>query len=643
MQTAGEKPYGFAGYTLDLRQRCLRSGDREIELRPKSLALLCHLVENAGRLVPKDELVKELWPNVIVTDESLARCVSDVRLALDDGERRIIKTVPGQGYLLAAPVSKLEPRAVAPSPDQEPDAAKPPLAERRPLTSRTVFSVVALLSIMIVAGGLWRLQQQPPPADALVAAVPPSAALARLATQTAPRMSIVVLPFANLSSDPALDYFADGFTENLTTDLSRISGSFVIARATAYTYKSKALSVKEIASQLGVRYVLEGGVQKQGDHVRVNAQLIDGETGAHLWAERYERDGSNLLQVQDEITHQIANALNLNLIQSESDRSWRDHPTNADSIDLTLRADALYFAPLAAKSNADARLLYERAVELDPKNVNALLGLGWTYLDDIIEGRATGAAPSDALKRADDAATRALSVHPRSAGAYHLKSEVLGYTTSDDYRGEIVQAIAAAEVALEIDPNRPQTLNWLGRLYAKAGHPERTPALAERSIRLSPHSPFMSSFLYTLGMAQLQMGLNDEAIDTFQRSVLLAPRQIISWGGLTGAFIAAGRDVEAQRALIKWREVAASEGGYKMDYSPDRDVLYARMELALLRLGRWPYSISLWIAQTDPGSNLSRALLKFQVDEKLPRTGQPDEATLARIGISSQQSASLSK
>jgi hypothetical protein len=153
----------------------------------------------------------------------------------------------------------------------------------------------------------------------------------------------------------------------------------------------------------------------------------------------------------------------------------------------------------------------------------------------------------------------------------------------------------------------------------------------------------MSSYLYTLGMAQLQMGHNDDAINTFQKSILLAPRKTISWGGLTGAFLAAERDVEAKRALVKWRETLASEGHYNLDYSADKDVSYIRVQLALLRLARWPYSINPWIIEGAPGSKLSRALVKFQADEKLPQTGQPDEATLARLGITSQASASASK
>jgi TolB-like protein/DNA-binding winged helix-turn-helix (wHTH) protein/Tfp pilus assembly protein PilF len=633
----------------------LRAGEREIELRPKCFALLRYLVENAGRSVPKGELVQAIWPNVIVTDDSLTRSVCDVRLALNDGEQRIIKTVPRRGYLFAAAVSRIEPPVLAPSQVRESEgvALHPPEYRRLRGTVMVMSATLALASVTIGAGAFLWLRSpvvapsqagvstaiNKPPPVAVATDVAPSAALSKLSTQTAPRMSVVVLPFTNLSGDPSLEYFADGFTENMTAELSRISGSLVIARTTANTYKGKVLSAKEIAKELNVRYVLEGGVQKAGNHVRVNAQLIDGETDAHLWAEKYDRDSADLLQIQDEITKQIAHELGDILVTAESERSWRDHPTDPDSLDLTLRADAMLPWP-TAKSAEDARRLYERAVELNPNNVDALTGLAETYVTEVSEDWVTGSgAVSEALKRADDAATRALSINPRSATAYEIKSHIFAYRTEDDYRGEIAQAIAAAETALDINANRPQTLAWLARLYAKAGHPERTAALVEQAARLDPARAKSGRYLYALGIAQLQMGQNDEAIDTFQRSVLLTPNSLLSWGGLTAAFIGAGREVEARRALVKWREAAASQASYKADYSPDSDVLYVRMQLALLRLGRWPYAMDL----STPGNrSFPRALLKFQADEKLPQTGQPDEATLARLGISSQVTASAS-
>jgi class 3 adenylate cyclase/TolB-like protein/Tfp pilus assembly protein PilF len=515
-----------------------------------------------------------------------------------------------------------------------------PVVGRRRIASIPVIAGAAVASLVLIAGGLWwsRLSDLASARTPAALEVPPSAALARLAQQSAPRMSIVVLPFTNLSGDPALEYFADGFTESLTSEISHIRGSFVIARASAFTYKGKVVGEKQIARELAVRYVVEGCIQKIGNHIRVNAELIDGETGAHLWAERYDRDSAaDLLQIQEEITRQIANALGNTLVMVEGDRSWRDSRTDPDSVDLTLRADALLFgrASLSAKSNADARQLYESAVGLDPQNANALIGLAWTYVSEVENGWLAGDAQDEAINGANDLVLRALSINPRSASAYTLKSYILAYMTQDDYRGEIVQAIAAAETALEINPNLPNTLYWLGRLYSKAGHPERTPALVEEANRLNP----ARANQFAIGMAQLQTGHNDEAIDSFQRALLQRPNNLGAWGGLTGAFIAAGRDIEARRALSKWREAVRSEGGYNLDYSPDRDVLYVRVQLALLRLGRWPYAISL-LAQMP---RFSRVLLKFQADEKLPQTGELDEATLARLGITSPESGSASK
>jgi TolB-like protein len=213
--------FTFEGYTLDLTRGCLRAASGEIKLRPKCFELLHYLVENLGRLVVKDELAQAVWPNVIVSDDSLAQCISDIRNALNDVERRIIKTIPRQGYLFAAPVS---------------------ISAIEDTSHSPVFAP--------------------------------------------PRLSIVVLPFANLSGYPDQEYFADGVTDDLTTDLSRISGSFVIARSTAFTFKSRPVDVKQIGRELGVRYVLEGSVQRAGDQVRMNVQLIDAEGGAHVWAER---------------------------------------------------------------------------------------------------------------------------------------------------------------------------------------------------------------------------------------------------------------------------------------------------------------------------------------------------------------------
>ena len=201
----------------------------------------------------------------------------------------------------------------------------------------------------------------------------------------AARLSLVVLPFANLSNDPAQDYFADGITENLTTELSRLHNSFVIARNTAFTFKGKNLDAKAIGKELGVRYVLEGSVQRDANRVRVNAQLIDAESGAHLWADRFEEDVADLFKLQDAVVARLAGTLQIELVNAEAQRSLHDRPRNPDAIDLTMRGLALLNQSYTKANRFGARDLFEQALNLDPTNADALAGaasveLGGLYL-----------------------------------------------------------------------------------------------------------------------------------------------------------------------------------------------------------------------------------------------------------------------
>ena len=205
----------------------------------------------------------------------------------------------------------------------------------------------------------------------------------------AAHLSIVVLPFTNLSGDPSQDYFADGITENLTTDLSRIRNSFVIARNTAFTFKGKNVGSKEISKELGVRYVLEGSVQRDQNRVRVNAQLIDGETGAHLWADRFEEGITDLFKLQDEVVARLANSLGYELTKAEAQRST--HSTNPDAIDLTMRGWTVFWHPPTKENTASARDYFERAIKIDPQNAEAMVGLAYARIRATFYGWSTGA------------------------------------------------------------------------------------------------------------------------------------------------------------------------------------------------------------------------------------------------------------
>jgi TolB-like protein/class 3 adenylate cyclase/tetratricopeptide (TPR) repeat protein len=442
-------------------------------------------------------------------------------------------------------------------------------------------------------------------------------------SQSSPRLSIVVLPFVNLSSDPEQEYFSDGITEDLTTDLSRIPGSFVIARNTAFTYKGKAIDAKRIGRGLGVRYVLEGSVRRSGGQIRINTQLIDVETGAHLWAERFDCGSGDLFQVQDEVTRRIASGLGVELIEAESERAIRERPSNPDAVDLTMQARALANKPPSPDQNARIRILCERALDLDPKNVDALVELAWDY---IVGSQQIWTTPtSEAIPRAMGAVNHALTVDPRNARAFLVKSHAFAYKDQLDYRGQIDEALDAAETAIALDPNLAAAYAWLGRLYAKAGYPERTSTFVEQAMRLSPRDSDKGSWLYISGTSLLQMGDYDQAITTFRRSLVANPSLAISWCNLSAAYLGAGREGDARDALAEARRVTTRP--LPCDVEEQLDAV--RVQLALLRNGLWPYTVG----GSLNSKRVCEALRAFQHHENLPETGVLDEITRARLGV----------
>jgi TolB-like protein len=375
-QAANADVFHFEGYTLDLRRGYLHAGDRDIEMRPKSFEILRYLVENAGRLVPKDELIKAVWPNVTVADESLTRCISDVRLALGDADQRIIKTLQRRGYLFAAPVSTpvasvSRPAGLASGPQK--------------------FSLGA------------REEAEP---------------------RLIPPLSVVVLPFVNFGGDSAQDYLADVLTEGLTAYLSRIRNSFVIARTTAFTYKGKSVDVKQIGRELGVRYVLEGSVQQSATRVRVNARLIDTNTSGHLWADQFDSDRADLLQMQDAIVTRLARALEIELASVEAARISRAPPTRLDAEDFALRGEAIFLAYGVYRDEAEAGFeLCERSLEIDPDNVRALSILAEKFATRVTTKQSIDREAD--IRRADGLVSRALTIDPNSYHAHQANSRLL--------------------------------------------------------------------------------------------------------------------------------------------------------------------------------------------------------------------------
>jgi TolB-like protein/class 3 adenylate cyclase/Flp pilus assembly protein TadD len=326
---------------------------------------------------------------------------------------------------------------------------------------------------------------------------------------SAPRLSMVVLPFANIGGDPEQDYFVDGVTESLTTDLSRINGSFVIGRHTAFTFKGKAVDLKQIGRELNVRYVLEGSVQRGGNRLRVNVQLIDAETGKHLWAERFDKPVADLFDMQDEIVSRLANTLNTQLVEAEARRAERSlHP---DAMDLIFQGMACLNKGRTSEYLAQSRSFFERALALDPKNVEALVGLA--VVDAAAVGMALTVERAARLAAAETAVIKALSLAPQHASAHWLLGNIKMFTN------RAAQGIAECEQALALDRNLANAHAYIGRAKYLLGRGEETEAHVQEALRLSPRDTEAFVWMMFAGFAKLQLGADQEAVARFRRSV----------------------------------------------------------------------------------------------------------------------------
>ena len=289
--------------------------------------------------------------------------------------------------------------------------------------------------------------------------------------------SVAVLPFVNMSRDSDQEYFSDGITEDLITDLSKISGLFVIARNSVFTYKGKAVKVQEVSRDLGVRYVLEGSVRKSGERVRITAQLIDASTGGHLWAERYNRDLKDIFAVQDEVTQQIISALQVKVEKVEQERALRKETANLNAFDYNLRG-WWYYHRFTRDANDNAREMFEKAIGLDPEFAIAYAGLGFTYYE---EWANQWSQDPQTLEQAFELAKSAIALNDSLPEAHRILGDVYLY------KRQYGQAIAERKKAVALDSNNADGLAGLGEVMVYNGQIEDGIALIKKGIRLNPH------------------------------------------------------------------------------------------------------------------------------------------------------------
>jgi TolB-like protein/Flp pilus assembly protein TadD len=353
-----------------------------------------------------------------------------------------------------------------------------------------------------------------------------------------PRLSIVVLPFANFSGDPEQDYFVDGVTESLTTDLSRISGSFVIGRHTAFTYKDKVVDLKQIGRELNVRYVLEGSVQRTDNRIRVNVQLIDAETGSHLWAERFYKPMADLFDMQDEIVSRLASTLNAQLIAAEAKRAARVlHP---DAIDFYFQGMARWNTYWTTSNMVQARSFFERALELDPDHVEALVGIAAVDAASVTLFLADN--NSERLAAAETALIKALSLAPQ----HPLAHMFLGIVQMSS--GRTVEGVAECEHALALNGNLADVHATLGGGKLFVGRAAETEAHITEALRLSPRDEAVPRWMSYVGMAKLHLADDAKAAEWLHRCLRASPNYPLAKFLLAAALALLGNLDDARKA-----------------------------------------------------------------------------------------------
>lgn len=499
MPAAGR--YAFAGFELDAAQRTLKRGATPVELRPRSFDVLAYLLGAGARVVGKDELLQALWPGVVVTEESLTRCVSDIRHALGDDGQQIIKTLPRRGYMLAAPVSTAD-GAVAPPP--------PRMAR---LGLRGWWLVAALAAVAALSW--WALDRR----DAAPAAPP--------------RLSIVVLPLQVRGADRAQEDLAAVLTDEITSDLSRIRESFVIGRGSAESYRGKVVDAREVGRELGVRYVLEGSLARVGDTVRLALRLVDAQTARVLWSEAIDGRIDDLAALHAAVTGRVARSLETGLVQAEADRLARRRPVDLGAQDLVVQAWAAMTRPHTPEAVAAARAQLERALVLDPESASGWMWLATTYMDDV--GRRSlhlrGASREEWLQRASRAAERAYALAPHDVRVLTQRGRVLSYL------GRSEEALVALQRALERDRNHVGAWNSLCYANVTLARNREGIAACEEAIRLSPRDRGLGGFTIVVAAAHLYEGNDREALAWARRAIDADPRFSVphSWAAAAAA------------------------------------------------------------------------------------------------------------
>jgi TolB-like protein/Tfp pilus assembly protein PilF len=482
----------FLDHILDVDRRELRRGGEAVAVEPQVFDLLIYLMENRDRVVSKDDLIASVWGGRIVSDSTLASRINAARKAIGDSgeDQKLIRTFARKGVRFVGAVraqsDNVEPAHVAGAPDE---------------------------------------------------------LHARLALPLPDRPAIAVLPFINMSGDPEQEYFSDGISEDIITALSKLRWFFVIARNSSFTYKGKAVHLKQVGDELGVGYVVEGSVRKGGERVRITVQLNDVATGSHLWAERYDRGLADVFAVQDEITEAIVAAIEPQLYAAENFRAQRKPPDSMDAWDLVMRALSYYWR-VTRQDNVVAQALLEKAIALDPNYGQALGVLANSYTFGAHMGWTDMATAVPIAKRAALAAIQADSQDP---WAHNALGSVYLFTRQFD------DALAEFELALRLNPNFSLAQAYYSLALSYCGRWEDADLAARRALRLSPRDPFSAVYNGIASYAQFVGRNYEEAMRLAREGIRQRSDFVGAHRVLTAAAGMAGHADVARAALQELR------------------------------------------------------------------------------------------
>jgi TolB-like protein/class 3 adenylate cyclase len=423
---------------------------------------------------------------------------------------------------------------------------------RHRVRSAWAIAVTALILTGAAAVGWWWftgigpyvVQKAPEPAAGATAGQAPRPAASKAAMPmdvgltNAPKLSLVVLPFSNLGGEGTEDDAVDGITEDLTTDLSRAPGFLVIARNSAFTYKGKPIDIKRVGEELGVRYAVEGSARKVEGALRVNVQLVSTETGAHLWAERFDVRRDGVGYGVDDIVRDIAWALNVRIVDTDAARNLRDRPNNLDVADILLRARSIYNRPPTPQRQAELVPLYERALELDPNSATALAGLAEAILDNLTSY--DNPSRPEKIRRAEELLKRAELLAPDDIAVVWVRVYLLGV------QGRCLEVLAAAQRAIQVNPLSTGSRQWRAICLTRMGRPAEAVPEIEQAIRIAPRNPNMAARYRTMAYPLLFLGRYDEAVTWFERSLAANPGDGAGNRGDMYAAIAAAQALAGQ-------------------------------------------------------------------------------------------------